>query len=233
MKADDPNVAKARPNTSRTSVTPDKTYVVALQTMVFAEAQSPGDIPAIQRNVEWFKKNAIYKDGKLEGWSYPANQIADNSNTQYALLGLYAAKTAGVKIDDKLWKRRSGLLHAHTARRQNQPQRRLLDVPQRRRQNTEFHDDRRRCERAFTSPTWALIRANSSWTRKPESRPDAVSMPRTPALAKGMYWIGMQFNLTEGKSYFYNFYGIERLGRLSGQAASSASSTGTAKAAKN
>jgi hypothetical protein len=32
-----------------------------------------------------------------------------------------------------------------------------------------------------------------------------------------MFWIGMQFNFMEGKSYFYNYYGIERLGRLSGR----------------
>ena len=31
------------------------------------------------------------------------NSIADNSNTQYALLGLYAAKQAGAKIDDSVW----------------------------------------------------------------------------------------------------------------------------------
>jgi len=37
------------------------------------------------------------------------------------------------------------------------------------------------------------------------------------ALAKGMFWIGANFNFMEGKSYFYNYYGIERLGRLSGQ----------------
>ncbi len=32
-----------------------------------------------------------------------------------------------------------------------------------------------------------------------------------------MYWIGANFNFEQGKSYFYNYYGIERLGRLSGQ----------------
>ena len=37
------------------------------------------------------------------------------------------------------------------------------------------------------------------------------------AIAKGMNWIGAQFNFESAKSTFYNFYGIERLGRLSGQ----------------
>ena len=38
-----------------------------------------------------------------------------------------------------------------------------------------------------------------------------------------MFWVGRNFNFMEGKSYFYNFYGIERLGRLSGQRFISAS----------
>jgi hypothetical protein len=37
------------------------------------------------------------------------------------------------------------------------------------------------------------------------------------ALAKGMNWIGANFTFDSRKSTFYNIYGIERLGRLSGQ----------------
>ena len=37
------------------------------------------------------------------------------------------------------------------------------------------------------------------------------------AIAKGMNWIGSHFNFESPKSSFYNVYGIERLGRLSGQ----------------
>lgn len=87
---------------------PVKTYVVALQTMAMSEAllasRDKKDLPRIAKNVEWLEKNAIRRNGKLDGWSYPGNDVADNSNTQYALLGLYAAKVAGVKIDDQLWK---------------------------------------------------------------------------------------------------------------------------------
>ncbi|HEY1189792.1 MAG TPA: DUF4159 domain-containing protein, partial [Gemmata sp.] len=41
--------------------------------------------------------------------------------------------------------------------------------------------------------------------------------PDNDALAKGMFYVGANFNFEQGKSYFYNYYGIERLGRLSGQ----------------
>ena len=80
---------------------PKKTYVVGLQNMVFAEAREKKDLPLIQRNADWliskglgWQINAQSKvvGGELKGWSYPGASVADNSNTQYALLGLYAAK---------------------------------------------------------------------------------------------------------------------------------------------
>ena len=84
---------------------PEKTYVVGLQTMVFAEARQPQDLPLIQRNAGWLLETALgLKAGNLKGWSYPPGGIADNSNTQYAVLGLYAAKQAGAQIDDDVWR---------------------------------------------------------------------------------------------------------------------------------
>ena len=80
--------------------------------MVFAEAREKKDLPLIQRNADWliskglgWQINAQSKvvGGELKGWSYPGASVADNSNTQYALLGLYAAKQAGAKIDDSVW----------------------------------------------------------------------------------------------------------------------------------
>src|SRR5947207_3371459 len=58
----------------------------------------------IQKNADWLLETAIgLKGGKLEGWSYPGNQIADGSNTHYAVMGLHAATQAGAKVDAKLW----------------------------------------------------------------------------------------------------------------------------------
>jgi hypothetical protein len=76
----------------------NKTYVVALQTMVFSQARQEKDL--IRRNVQWLL------DARLPtGWSYSRltadgmGSVADNSNTQYALLGLHAAIEAGVEVD--------------------------------------------------------------------------------------------------------------------------------------
>src|SRR5579884_1957281 len=90
VKPEDPAVQKALDYLS--NLPPRKTYVVALQNLVFLEARQAKDLPLIQKNADWLVQHALKSGGKLEGWSYPANSVADNSNTQYALLGLYAAK---------------------------------------------------------------------------------------------------------------------------------------------
>jgi len=75
-------------------IKPSQTYVVALQTMALAQAGQK-DRELIQRNVDW-----LLKAQQDNGWSY-TNQggVTDNSNTQYAVLGLHAGIEAGVTID--------------------------------------------------------------------------------------------------------------------------------------
>jgi hypothetical protein len=207
LTKEDPAVAKALAYLRE--LKPERTYVVALQTMALAEARDPRDRPLLQRNVDWLRDRAIYSDGKLTGWSYPMNQMADNSNTQYAVLGLYAAKAGGVKIDDELWKA-----------------------------IREFYTRTQRAEGtwayaasgfdpSFTmtvSGACGLVIANMGLDVSPQKLNEATGVaeacgvyPENAALAKGLAWIANQFNFMQGKSYFYNFYGIERLGRLSGQ----------------
>jgi hypothetical protein len=82
---------------------PDETYVVGLQTMVFVQAGKTGDRDQIQKNVAWLLK-ALQKAEKPEtgmsGWSYRDRGGAiDNSNSQYALLGLHEALAAGAISD--------------------------------------------------------------------------------------------------------------------------------------
>ncbi|HEY7159336.1 MAG TPA: DUF4159 domain-containing protein [Gemmataceae bacterium] len=76
----------------------NQTYVVALQTMAFAQAGEAIDRGRIQRNVE--RLIAAQQDN---GWGYNLNRDgpADNSNTQYAVLGLHAGLEAGVEVDKK------------------------------------------------------------------------------------------------------------------------------------
>jgi hypothetical protein len=198
---------------------PKKTYVVALQNLVFLEARQSRDLPIIQSNAEWLIQNAIgFKNGagRLEGWSYPGNTISDNSNTQYALLGLYAAKQAGIKIEDKVWRAiqeyyvRTQVSESPTSGKwAYYPQPNIKDSP-------SFS--------MTVAGTCGLIIAGMGLDESEQNlNPDTgvaancgVYSANTP-LAKGMNWIGANFEFESLKSTFYNIYGIERLGRLSGQ----------------
>ncbi len=199
---------------------PTKTYVVALQTMALSEAlilsRDKKDLPKIAKNVEWFEKNVIRRGGKLEGWSYPGNDIADNSNTQYALLGLYAAKTAGVKVEDQLWK---DIQDYYT--RTQKPDRLNPKAGY-----WMYHNAGGEGPSYTMSVGGAcgLLIANMGLDKSEQELNATTGIaakcgiyPDNSALAKGMFYIGAHFNFEQGKSYFYNYYGIERLGRLSGQ----------------
>jgi hypothetical protein len=82
----------------------EQTYVVALQTMAYAAAGQNEDKDNIQQCVTWLV-NARHHNGKqLAGWTYGAGGAGgDNSNTQYALLGLHEGQLAGARIAPEVW----------------------------------------------------------------------------------------------------------------------------------
>src|SRR4051812_26792955 len=85
------------------------TYAIALQTMVFAAAEPERDLNRILANVDWLERaqikpgDPVYWPGS---WTYSSSkhtQPGDNSNTQYALLGLHAAAEVGVPVKPEVW----------------------------------------------------------------------------------------------------------------------------------
>ena len=84
---------------------PGKTYVRALQTMVFVEAGQPEDRQRIRDNIKWLIDARVIRNGQFMGWTYGKEMSAstDNSNTQYAVLGLWAGRQAGVEINRQIW----------------------------------------------------------------------------------------------------------------------------------
>jgi hypothetical protein len=84
----------------------DSTYVVSLQTMVFALAKQKGDHERVGKGVEWLIEARKFDNkGNLLGWTYSTriNDSPDNSNTQYALLALHEGHLAGVPIKAEVW----------------------------------------------------------------------------------------------------------------------------------
>jgi hypothetical protein len=83
-----------------------RVYVRALQTMALAEAGNPQDRPLIEANVKWLLEARVKKGGQFIGWSYEnrgETMSSDASNSQYAMLALWYARQAGVKIDREVW----------------------------------------------------------------------------------------------------------------------------------
>ncbi|MBX9583583.1 MAG: DUF4159 domain-containing protein [Gemmataceae bacterium] len=211
---DDPAVAKALRYLR--GLPPRKTYVVGLQNLVFLEARERKDLPKIQANADWLAVKAIGYNGgagRLDGWSYPHNPSADNSNTQYALLGLYAAKQAGARIDDNLWR---AIRDYYTrTQRKRTPTAGAWGYS-----NYDASD-------SFTmtvAGVCGLLIAGMGLDEGGQGLDPATGVAancgrydENGPVARGMNWIGANFNFEQGKSVFYNVYGIERLGRLSGR----------------
>lgn len=199
-----------------------RTYVVSLTTMAFVEARQPRDLERIQRNAAWLFEKAVYSGGKLKGWGYPhESPFVDGSNTQYALLGLYAAKQAGVKIDDDKWNAIRDLYLNCQKDESNIAAYWRYDLSQNMAQYGA----------SFTMTVAGLcglfisgMGLNESQQKLDEATGIAANCGHyktNPAIAKGMNWIAARFAFEKvpnmKMSVMYNVYGIERLGRLSGQ----------------
>ncbi|MDO5553788.1 MAG: DUF4159 domain-containing protein [Planctomycetia bacterium] len=109
LTKDDPSVAKAL-DYLRTPLPASQyqTYPISLMTMVFALADPKRDLVLIQKNVDWliakqFRTSNVFRGG----WSYvgdrPEYDLVDNSNSQFAILALFEAERAGVRIPEEVW----------------------------------------------------------------------------------------------------------------------------------
>lgn len=98
---DDPAIATAMPYLLK--LKHEKSYVVSLQVQVLARLDRKKYAKDIQAGADWLMEKSISRAGKLEGWSYPSAQIADGSNTHFAVVALREAALAGAKVPDRTW----------------------------------------------------------------------------------------------------------------------------------
>jgi RNA polymerase sigma factor (sigma-70 family) len=106
LPTDDVAVAKAL--TFVRGVESKSTYGVSLQTAALCRAGMPEDRERIKRNVKWLSE-AMVRDGQgqCRGWTYQYVADAsrsDNSNAQYAVMGLHAAAEIGIEVDAAVWR---------------------------------------------------------------------------------------------------------------------------------
>jgi len=211
VKPNDPVVERGLEYLRR--IDPKDTYVVGLQTMVYAEVGDPRDGPRIQNNVDWLIRARVYRNGQLRGWGYrEEGGTADNSNTQYALLGLHAGKQAGARIDRSAWEE---IQNYYKSTQQEDGGWIYSQDYNPGRGTTLTMTVAGLCGLYIT----AMELNDAGRQLNPDgSDPKCGVYDENPAIAKGHRWLANRFAFQGAVGHiYYNIYGIERLGRLSGQ----------------
>jgi hypothetical protein len=208
---------------------PQAVYVTALQTMVFCTAEPKKDMLLIQRNADWLARAQIMAGERAGAWTYfsvaDTQARGDNSNSQFALLGLHEAEQAGGKVDDAVWQRALDYwLSCQRADGAWSYYKALKDQPE-------------------TAPTGSMTCAGIGALVISQGRlseGDARVVDGTirccceqtddDQLQRALEWLGAKFTVNANPSpagfgginlgrsgLFYYLYGVERVGRLTGR----------------
>ncbi len=205
-----------------------QTYVVSLETMVYALAGRPEDKEHIQENVNWLLAARIKSDDvKLRGWGYGGRDASyDSSNTQYALLALHEAVRAGAKVDRGVMEDIQKFYMAN--QHQDGGWSYKPGIPSSMTMTTAGV-----CGLLITGMD---VEAGRQILLSDGSAENCGVYKDNKPVAQGLKWIGDQFPASvqtvdeAGRKFatvidkgvgisapFYGFYGIERTGRLTGQ----------------
>ncbi len=191
---------------------PRATYAASLQVMAFCQADPVQYKVKVNELAMWLEATQI-KDGKNKGgWHYGTRGDGDNSNTQFAILALHEAERAGVKVKEQTWK----LAEQYWI-------------------NNEYRQKELGSWGYFGgdgsgSMTCAGI-ASLIIARDHIGLGDAVvldgrvqccgSGADDEAITKGIQWLGKKFTVMQnpgsGGWGLYYLYGLERVGRMTGQ----------------
>jgi Domain of unknown function (DUF4159) len=216
VKADDDTVKKGLDFIRK--LEKPATYVRSLQTMVLVEVGQPQDLELIQENVKHLLKIAIKDGGNLLGWGYDRGgggfpSRPDNSNTQYAVLALWVARQHG--LPKSIWEEVNDFYTKSQSKRGSW--------------GYEYHPGGESIDERLTMTSAGLcglfIAEMEMAAGRQNADPVAICgiYDDNHAIKAGLAWINAgpgspdRFNIEPASHVFYNLYGIERLGRLSGQ----------------
>ncbi|MCD4824261.1 MAG: DUF4159 domain-containing protein [Phycisphaerae bacterium] len=205
--ANDPAVAKG---IARLHKIPNHaTYTTSLKCQVYAAAD-PKKYAAQLKAAAEHLINTQRANGM---WGYSKSRgRGDNSNAQFALLGLHQAANAGVKVPKRVWQRSS----KHFINGQNRD---------------GGWGYMSRGEKSYGSMTAAGIASlyicgqslavGRDRTFQDGAYPGCGKYSRNVVLAKGLKWMTKKFsvkrNPNRGSWYYYYLYGLERVGMISGR----------------
>jgi Domain of unknown function (DUF4159)/Prenyltransferase and squalene oxidase repeat len=192
------------------------TYAIGLQTMVFAAAEPERDKLRIAANVDWLERaqikpgDPVYWPGT---WTYTdlKRRNGDNSNTQYALLGLHAASEVGVPVKPEVWTL-SRLYFERTQKRDG---------------SWAYHPESPASSASMTCAGLSSLiicgmrRFQGQEFLQGNEIKNCGKGTSNPSLKGGIDWLARNFEVGEnfgaGQQWkFYYLYGLERVGRLAG-----------------
>ncbi|WP_250846789.1 DUF4159 domain-containing protein [Aquisphaera insulae] len=196
----------------------NSTYAIALQTMVFAAAEPDKDLLRIANNAGWLETAQIRADDPVPwpgSWSYSRSkrsQPGDNSNTQYALLGLNAAVEAGVPVKPEVW----ALARGYWERSQK------LDGAWTYKPDLEARSASMTCAGLSSLVITGLKRSQGMESLRGDEIVNCGKVGSgSRGLQQGIDWLASHFqvgqNVGNGQQWkYYYLYGLERAGRLAG-----------------
>ncbi len=222
---EDPAVARALAHLERFDANQlGTTYAVGLQTMVFSHVAQlePGKYKVeLLNNVQWLERAQIRPGDRFRwpgSWTYHDTKRGDgdNSNSQYALLGLYAASEAGISVKPEVWA--MARQYWEIAQRQNGPDRGAWGY---------FPNDMQPASGSMTCAGIASLvicgsrRFQGSEILVGDRIRNCGEGGFDPVLQGGIDWLSAHFRVGEnygkGQTWkYYYLYGLERTGRLSG-----------------
>jgi prenyltransferase beta subunit len=211
VPADDDHIQHALGRIERYS-RPQLTYVTALQTMVYCQANPKQYLARIQRNADWLEATQIKEGPYRGGWSYPQGS-GDNSNSQFALLALHEAEHAGATVRYEAWARAK----AYWEEAQN------VD-------GSWGYHKKTPGTGSMTCAGIASLIITSDRFRQPNVKvvgDQILCCQRADAdddrFERAMQWLGHTFTVSGNPGYpgqlwlMYYLYGVERVGRMTAQ----------------
>ena len=196
-----------------TTIKPGKTYVSSLIIMVLVEADPQRYKPIIERHAR-FLIDTQFRGGF--GYGGNGRSVGDSSNSQFAILGLHAAQSAGVEIDRSVWEDAQRYWEEVFSRQQGG----FAYVP-------HFNCSGSMTCAGICSMTIIEQNLNEGTSRaKGEEILCCQAAPTNPMIESGIDWLGRFFTVQRNPSQgseshssalFYYMYSLERTGRFTGR----------------
>ena len=181
------------------------TYPVALRACAMAEWNDPKALSVLKRDVEWLI-GEMSDQGNY--WYYRGYRAArgvgyDNSATQLALLGIWAASKRGIKIPTEYWRKAEG----HWLSQQNHDG------------GWSYHSKQRSSYGSMAAAGLASMYITFDALHQRDFLQVKADSEYKP-ITKGLTWLGENFSASRNPRknawYFYWLYSIERVGLASG-----------------